>query len=272
MTCCSRGGRHGPQGGSGTRRLAAGQVRRGSPCTAVEANFPGLLWLARGKVRTALRFCRESAALLSKATPPGCSPSPSRASPRPRRRPASGTRRAQRSHRWSARTGAQRLRGRVGAGASMERRRELRARVLARDAGALARAHGQDAYALRALHELCRLRDPAAAAPELASLTDEVDGPFVAIAAPHAGRPRRCDHPRASTDLQPSQQRRAVAFLKTSKDPAATNPRRERSRSEPWARAHMIGFRGHFVTKSRGDSTTLVGRRHPRSRPAAGDA
>ena len=38
--------------------------RRSAPATAVEANSLGLIWLARGRVRTALRFCRESAALL----------------------------------------------------------------------------------------------------------------------------------------------------------------------------------------------------------------
>ena len=38
--------------------------RRSGPGTAVEANSLGLIWLARGRVRTALRLCRESAALL----------------------------------------------------------------------------------------------------------------------------------------------------------------------------------------------------------------
>jgi hypothetical protein len=37
--------------------------RRSAPAIAVEANSLGLIWLARGKVRTALRLCRESAAL-----------------------------------------------------------------------------------------------------------------------------------------------------------------------------------------------------------------
>ena len=39
---------------------------------------------------------------------------------------------------------------------------------------------------MRALHELCRLGDPAAAAPELARLAGAVDGPFAATAAAHA--------------------------------------------------------------------------------------
>ena len=61
-----------------------------------------------------------------------------------------------------------------------------RARALAREAAALARSRGQDAYAVRALHDLCRLGDPAAAAPELAALAGRVDGPFAAFAAAHA--------------------------------------------------------------------------------------
>ncbi len=39
---------------------------------------------------------------------------------------------------------------------------------------------------MRALHELCRLGDPAAAAPELAALAGRVDGPHAATAAAHA--------------------------------------------------------------------------------------
>jgi hypothetical protein len=252
--------------------LAAGQVRRGSPCTAVEANFPGLIWLARGKVRTALRFCRESAALLREGDAAamlafalaGIAEATAQADERDAAR---ATIAQMERTPW-----AQRLRGRVGAGASMERRRERRARVLARATRCARTAHGQDAYALRALHELCRLGDPAAAAPELAWLTDEVDGPFVAIAAAQAGRPRRYDHPRASTDLQPS--------------PATTRrdlPENQQGSGgdESPSRAVGIGaigssaharLPGHFVTKSRGDSTTLVGWLHPRSRPAARDA
>jgi hypothetical protein len=46
------------------RTYAALLPRRSAPATAVEANVLGLIWLARGRVRTALRFSRESAALL----------------------------------------------------------------------------------------------------------------------------------------------------------------------------------------------------------------
>ena len=46
-------------------------ARRSATAIAVEANSLGLIWLARGRVRTALRFCRESAALLRDADPVG---------------------------------------------------------------------------------------------------------------------------------------------------------------------------------------------------------
>jgi DNA-binding CsgD family transcriptional regulator len=68
-----------------------------------------------------------------------------------------------------------------------------RARELAWRASALARSRGQDAYAVRALHELCRLGDPAAAAPELARLAAGVDGPFAPTAAAHAASLVACD-------------------------------------------------------------------------------
>ena len=61
-----------------------------------------------------------------------------------------------------------------------------RARALAREAAALAQSRGQDAYAVRALHELCRLGDPVTPATELDRLAGTVDGPFVANAAAHA--------------------------------------------------------------------------------------
>jgi DNA-binding CsgD family transcriptional regulator len=165
-------------------------ARRAATGTAVEANLLGLIWLARGRVRTALRFCRESAALLRDGDGPGMlafalagigqaaaqagEPDTARAAIAEMERTPLGVKgfavELELARAWSA----------AAAG-------ELsRARELARDAGALARSHGQDAYAVRALHDLCRLGDPAAAAPELAALAGIVDGPFAATAAAHA--------------------------------------------------------------------------------------
>jgi DNA-binding CsgD family transcriptional regulator len=165
-------------------------ARRSATATAVEANMLGLIWLARGKVRTALRFCRESAALLRDGDAPGMlafalagiaqaaaqagEPDTARAAIAEMERTPLGHKgfavELELARAWSA----------AAAG-------ELsRACALARDAGALARSRGQAAYAVRALHDLCRLGDPAAAAPQLAELADNVDGPFAAIAAVHA--------------------------------------------------------------------------------------
>jgi DNA-binding CsgD family transcriptional regulator len=165
-------------------------ARRSAPATAVEANMLGLIWLARGSVRTALRFCRESAALLRDGDPVGMlafalagigqaaaqagEPDAARAAVAEMERTPLGHKgfavELELARAWSAAASG-----------------ELsRARALARDAGALARSRGQDAYAVRALHDLCRLGDPAAAAAELAGLADRIDGPFAAIAAAHA--------------------------------------------------------------------------------------
>jgi len=165
-----------------TRRAAAGR--------AVEANMLGLIWLARGRVRTALRFCRESAALLRDGDGPGMlafalagigqvaaqagEPATVRAAIAEMERTPLGHQgfavELDLARAWSAAAGG-----------------ELsRARLLARDAAALARARGQDAYAVRALHDLCRLGDPVTAAPQLARLVDRVDGPFAGNAAAHA--------------------------------------------------------------------------------------
>ncbi len=164
--------------------------RRSAPATAVEANMLGLIWLARGRVRTALRFCRESAALLrdgdgvgmlayavaaiAQAAAQAGEPGTARAAiTEMERTPLGHTGFAVElvlARAWSAAAG-----GELG-----------RARTVAREARELAGSRGQDAYTVRALHELCRLGDPATAAPELARLADRVDGPFAATAAAHA--------------------------------------------------------------------------------------
>ena len=147
-----------------------------APATAVEANSLGLTWLARGRVRTALRFCRESAALLrdgdalgmlafalagiGQAAAQAGEPDTARAAIAEMERTPLGHKgfavELELARAWSAAASG-----------------ELsRARALARDAGGLARCRGQHAYPVRALHELCRLGDPVTAAPELAALAD----------------------------------------------------------------------------------------------------
>lgn len=164
--------------------------RKSAPGTAVEANLLGLIWLARGRVRTALRFCRESAALLRDGDSVGMLAFALA---------GVGQAAAQAGDPEAAHAALAEMErtplGHKGFAVEFELARawcaaasgELsRARELAREASALAKSRGQDAYAIRALHELCRLGDPATAAPELAALAGRVDGPFAQTAAAHA--------------------------------------------------------------------------------------
>ena len=156
---------------------------------AVEAALLGLVWLARGRVRTALRFSREGAAVLRDADPAGALPLA-----------LAGVAQAaaQAGELGTARAAVEEMEGATLAHKGFEPELGLarawsaaaagelsRARGLAREAAELARARGQDAYAVRALHERCRLGDQLAAAPELSRLAAGVDGPFAAIAAAH---------------------------------------------------------------------------------------
>jgi hypothetical protein len=164
--------------------------RRSASATAVEANSLGLIWLARGRVRTALRFSRESAALLRDGDAVGmlayalaaiAQAAAQAGEPKAARAALAEMERTPLGHKGFA------VELELARAWSAAASGELsRARALAREAGALARSRGQDAYAVRALHELCRLGDPATAAPELARLAGSVDGPFAATAAAHA--------------------------------------------------------------------------------------
>jgi DNA-binding NarL/FixJ family response regulator len=163
---------------------------RVAPGTAVEAVSLGLIWLARGRVRTALRFCRESAALLRDGDGvgmlafalAGVAQSAAQAGePELARAAVDEMERTPLGHKAFA------VELELARAWSAAATGELsRARLLATRAGVLARTRGQDAYAARALHELCRLGDPATAAPELARLAGSVDGSFAANAAAHA--------------------------------------------------------------------------------------
>ena len=172
------------------RAYAAAVARRSAPATAVEASSLGLIWLARGRVRTALRFCRESAALLRDGDGVGmlafalavvAQAAAQAGEPEAARAALAEMERTPLGHKGFAVELALARAWSAAADGELSR-----ARALAREAAAPAEARGQDAYAVRALHELCRLGDPAAAAPELARLAGTVDGPFAATAAAHA--------------------------------------------------------------------------------------
>jgi DNA-binding CsgD family transcriptional regulator len=182
--------------------------RRSASGVAVEATSLGLIWLARGRVRTALRFCREGAALLRDVDSVGMlafalagvvEAAAQAGEPGVAREALAEMERTPLGHKgFAVELELARAWG-AAAGGELSR-----ARAHARGAAELALVHGQDAYAVRALHELCRLGDPATAAPELARLAagargpsadiapdlvrpaGGIDGPFAASAAAHA--------------------------------------------------------------------------------------
>ena len=165
-------------------------ARRTAVAVAVEANSLGLIWLARGRVRTALRFCRESAALLRDGDGVGmlafalagiAQAAAEAGEPATARAAIAEMERTPLGHKGFA--GELALAQAWSAAASGDL---ARGRAFASDAAALARSRGQHAYTVRALHALCRLGDPAAAAAELAALAGRVDGPHAATAAAHA--------------------------------------------------------------------------------------
>jgi DNA-binding NarL/FixJ family response regulator len=164
-------------------------TRRSAQSTAVEAASLGLIWLARGRVRSALRRCRESAALLRDVDGAGmlalalagCAQAAAQAGDADAARAAvDELERTPLGHR-----GFEFELGLGRAWAAAAEGEITRGRAHARDAAALARWRGQDAYAVRALHELCRLGDPSGAG-ELARLAEQVEGDFAPAAAAHA--------------------------------------------------------------------------------------
>ena len=166
------------------------RARRSAPAIAVEANMLGLTWLARGRVATALRLCRESAALLRDGDAvgmlafalAGVAQAAAQAGDAAAARAAvAELDRTPLGHKgFAVELGLARAWSAAASG-------ELSAaRALARDAADAAQARGQDAYAVWALHALCRLGDAAAAAPGLAELARRVDGPYAVLAAAHA--------------------------------------------------------------------------------------
>jgi DNA-binding CsgD family transcriptional regulator len=164
--------------------------RRSAQASAVEAASLGLIHLVCGRVRTALRFCRESAALLRDADGTGMLPfalaGVAQAAAQAGDSEAASAavaemERAPLGHKaFAVELGLARAWAAAASG-------ELtRARTHARETAEMTLDRGEDGYAVRALHELARLGDPTTAAPELARLAATVDGPFAPTAAAHA--------------------------------------------------------------------------------------
>jgi DNA-binding CsgD family transcriptional regulator len=163
---------------------------RSAQTTAVEASALAFVWLGRGRVRTALRLFGESAALLRDADAVGMLALALA---------GSGQAAAQAGDADRARRAVEEMEpltlghggfepelGLARAWSAAAAGELTRARALAADTLELARSRGQVTYAARVLHELCRLGDPEAAAPGLATLAGVLDGPFAPAAAAHA--------------------------------------------------------------------------------------
>jgi DNA-binding CsgD family transcriptional regulator len=165
-------------------------ARRSAQTTAVEATALGLIWLARGRVRTALRFFRESASLLRDVDAvgmlawalAGIGQAAAQAGEAKVARDAV----AEMERRPLGHAGFECELGLAQAWSAAADGELSRARAIAWESSEIARSRGQHTFVLLALHELCRLGDPAAAAPDLARLAGELDGSYVQVAAAHA--------------------------------------------------------------------------------------
>ena len=166
--------------------------------TAFAASALGCAWLARGRVRTAMRWYRESAALARECNAVGVLPwalagvaqaavdsgDVALAAASLAELEAAAV---QGPHSFEVAVDLTRAWCSASAG-------ELpRAREQALAAAELAESLGQDGIAAKALHDVARLGDPAAAAPSLAVIADRLDGPFADAAAAHAAALLRRD-------------------------------------------------------------------------------
>lgn len=165
-------------------------ARRSAQTTALEATALGLIWLARGRVRTALRFFRESAVLLRDVDAvgmlawalAGIGQAAAQAGEVKVARDAV----AEMERRPMGHAGFECELGLAQAWSAAADGELSRARAIAWESSEIARSRGQHVFVMLALHELCRLGDPAAAAPDLARLAGELDGQYVQVAAAHA--------------------------------------------------------------------------------------
>ena len=173
------------------------RARRSAPALAVEANMLGLTWLARGRVATALRLCRESAALLRDGDAvgmlafalAGVAQAAAQAGDADAARAAvAELDRTPLGHKgFAVELGLARAWSAAASG-------ELsRARALAGDAAGAARdARAGRVRGLGAARAV-PARGRGAAAPGLAALAARVDGPYAGLAAAHAAAVARGD-------------------------------------------------------------------------------
>ena len=155
---------------------------------AIASLLLGHVWLSGGHVETALRWFRESSVLLRSSDPVGMRPAALAGIAQ------AAARAGDAAHARAAIEALDRIPHAAGRGVGEELglARAWTAKVcgdhdrairIATEVADSAEARGADGFAVRALHELSRLGDPATAAPRLTRLATTVDGPFAAFAA-----------------------------------------------------------------------------------------
>ena len=172
------------------RTYEFGLATRSPEGTAHAAFALGTTWQARGRVRTALRWYRESAALARETDPVGLLPWPlagiaqtaaqagdnelaEHALAELEATPARGTRNfevaLELTRAWTAAAGGELSRACAQALAAADRAESL----------------GQDGFAIQALHAVIRFGGPASAAERLSRLAGRAEGPYPHTAAAH---------------------------------------------------------------------------------------
>ena len=164
--------------------------RRSAQYTALAAGTLSVIWLARGRVRTALRWSRESTALLRDVDAVGMLPWALAGLAQAAAQAGEAELARGAVHEMELRPlghkGFECELGLARAWSAAADGELSRAHAQALAAADLAQSRGQAAFALRALHVLCRFGEAAGAAPRIARLADHVDGPFAQLAAAHA--------------------------------------------------------------------------------------
>jgi DNA-binding NarL/FixJ family response regulator len=160
--------------------------RRSAQNTGLGAGTLGYVWLARGRVRTALRWLRESVALLRDADAVGmlswALAGLAQAAAQAGEPEEASEAAADMEGRPIGHRGMEIELGLGRAWAAAAEGELSKARALAREAADLATSRGQSAYATRALYELARLGEP----EDPKRLARAVHGPFAPAAAAHA--------------------------------------------------------------------------------------
>lgn len=165
-------------------------ARRAEQNTALTAALQGLIWLERGRVRTALSWWQRSAAVLRDVDAVGMRPwalaGVAQAAAQAGERELAAAAAAELTETAVAHKGFE---PQIAAGQAWSAAAQgefSRAREILRSASETAVRRGQLTFAAQLFHHLARLGDPQTATDRLAPLVASLDGPFIAVAAAHA--------------------------------------------------------------------------------------